>query len=436
MEEGNMPQPRILDFGEDPLAGAFRGFGTAFGNQTVENSQQDALNQILQSIREGDSEEDVLKKLIGARNVPTEKGFKAFDAISKVRQNVKKANEERVAEEKKIATKDKLIKAGLPENLANLYADATVGGQTEIIKYLRQQAEWNPEAKDYLGKLLDTNETPEAKPYSPAATGDITPQSNVPLPEIEEGVEPVGPPPVSIEDDSKLPPAKLFDRQESRFKVQTPLLNTLSDQIKFAETEGNTTNNLIDLNDRGDLEPDVFSRLNRNPFTGDIIFPAFASPQEQLFQKTVNDFISRAKDFFGARVTNFDLERFMARLPTLGNTPEGRRAILKEMQLANELMLLEKKAIQQVFDERGVRNIDWSDAEKIARKRTEKDKSRIEKEIRSVNTILDKEKNEMIKQFKQNVPKGHTLMMKPNGKYAYFPNKNIKSLQEKGYERL
>ena len=81
--------------------------------------------------------------------------------------------------------------------------------------------------------------------------------------------------------------------------------------------------------------------MQQNPNTALAELPAaimdetreeFAISLIQQYIKTLNDFISQAKNFFGARVTNFDLQSFKSRLPSLLNTEEGRRAIIEQMR--------------------------------------------------------------------------------------------------------
>lgn len=95
------------------------------------------------------------------------------------------------------------------------------------------------------------------------------------------------------------------------------------------------------LENLSDKLPENYGRLVINPFTGEPYSIASltqmgVSKETQQFVKTVNDFLSEAKDFFGGRVSNFEVQSFKSRLPNLLNSAEGRRAIIKQMQLIDE----------------------------------------------------------------------------------------------------
>lgn len=105
---------------------------------------------------------------------------------------------------------------------------------------------------------------------------------------------------------------------------------------------------------------------------GNLKLPFLASADAQRYVKTLNEFSSGAKGTFGARVTNFDLAQYMKRFPTLLNTKEGRRQLLEQMKLVNQLNSVYYKNLKKVYDEAGgVRNIDSDRAEYLAEKLSE-----------------------------------------------------------------
>lgn len=75
------------------------------------------------------------------------------------------------------------------------------------------------------------------------------------------------------------------------------------------------------------------------------------SPDQEVYQKAVNDFTASAKNTYGGRVTNFELERFMARLPTLQNSKEGRTRIIQMQKLQNDADILRDKTKQDIIKE-------------------------------------------------------------------------------------
>jgi hypothetical protein len=88
-------------------------------------------------------------------------------------------------------------------------------------------------------------------------------------------------------------------------------------------------------------------------------------PSMERFVKTVNDFLSSAKDTFGARVTNFDIQQFKSRLPGLLNSREGRRQIIEQMKIFNEIESNYRNALKKVYNHYGLDGITEEKAESL-----------------------------------------------------------------------
>lgn len=231
-------------------------------------------------------------------------------------------------QEKEIAKREReFTERGLPPPLARLAAIAPVGGQTEIFKSALE--EFRRGQKPSLKVSEDEGISPEEK---------------------EEEVD-VG-----------LTPAERIKREETRFGKQLERYEGLETKINSLSTENSKIQRLQQLNEGGNL-PKGLGRLNVNLKSGELRVPFLAGADTQEFVKIVNDFLSGAKDTFGARVTNFELDRFMKRLPTLLNTEEGRRAILRQMEIINEINTLHDQGVLDEFDKRGgIRKIDYDQA--------------------------------------------------------------------------
>lgn len=315
----------------------------------------------------------------------------------KVAENERKREEERfreeeVAEAKRERARQALKKSGASEEEIALYDVAPVGGQTKIVE-----------------DIVENRQRSKAPPGMTSAE--------------------------MVDYDSGLTPKERVKRQDARFSLQTPLVNANSNTLTSLENEQLSLNLLDELTDSGKVGEGL-NKLNINPKTGDLLIPQLASPEEQLFVKTVNDFTVKAKDSFGARVTNFELDRFMQRLPTLANSKEGRKLILRQMKIVNELNQMEKKAVQNVFDQYGVRNIDYVDAENKAREQIKDRKEVLRTDYYNLEQLAKKEDAELIKNIKSKVQEGYTAMRKPDGTIKQFPTKNVPNLEEKGYKKL
>lgn len=92
-----------------------------------------------------------------------------------------------------------------------------------------------------------------------------------------------------------------------------------------------------------------------------------AVPKEaERFVKTINDFLTSAKDIFGARVTNYDIAQFKSRLPGLLNSQEGRAEIIKQMQIFNQIEQNYRDALSSVYKHYGLGDIPQEQAEFLA----------------------------------------------------------------------
>lgn len=77
------------------------------------------------------------------------------------------------------------------------------------------------------------------------------------------------------------------------------------------------------------------------------------SPDTEEFEKLSNQFIGGAKAIFGSRVTDNDLKAFMAQIPTLSNTDEGKKKIIHSMKIANEAEHIRADAMKEIIKENG-----------------------------------------------------------------------------------
>lgn len=77
------------------------------------------------------------------------------------------------------------------------------------------------------------------------------------------------------------------------------------------------------------------------------------SPNLEEFEKLSNDFIKDAKSIFGPRITDADLKAFMATIPTLGQTDEGKLAIINNMKMFNKASRVRAEAVKEIIRENG-----------------------------------------------------------------------------------
>lgn len=256
-----------------------------------------------------------------------------------------------------------LEKAGIEpskaDKIAHLMGISSTGGQTEILKHIVDQAS--------RGNI------------------DLFGQSPVDEQQVQDAdIEEQGYQYPDIDNFQGLTSKERVSTQSEYRKINKDLVTENQKQIKGAETQKRSVEQLDRLNKTGKL-PKSFGRLNLNPKTGDLFLPAASNAETQLFVKTVNDFTVKAKDSFGARVTNFELDRFMQRLPTLANTAEGRDLIINQMQSINAIDELHATTLRDVYRKYGISNIDPVQAEEIAE---QKEKAELESLLGNFESIV------------------------------------------------
>lgn len=99
------------------------------------------------------------------------------------------------------------------------------------------------------------------------------------------------------------------------------------------------------------------------------------------FEKLSNQFISGAKAVFGSRITDADLKAYMAQVPTLANTDEGKLKIIEDMKIANKAERVRAKAMKEIIKEYGYRP---EDLPILVEERAGKELDRLSKEFLEV----------------------------------------------------
>lgn len=87
--------------------------------------------------------------------------------------------------------------------------------------------------------------------------------------------------------------------------------------------------------------------------------PALMNPESEEFLKIRQSFLRDAKKYFGARVTNFELEQFLKTIPDLSQSPEGRKRVIANLKRFNRLKILRAKSMRDVIrDNDGIPPLD------------------------------------------------------------------------------
>jgi len=155
-------------------------------------------------------------------------------------------------------------------------------------------------------------------------------------------------------------------KEKQYFKFNEPKLSEIAGKQRNLQLEGARLDRLDELFKEKEKFPSSFTAalFTKEGALNDIAYSQL-TPEAQESVKLIIDMTSGIKDTYGARVTNFDLQTYLRKLPSLLNTPEGKERIIRDLKSINHINQLYNQGIQNIFDEAGGSDkIAFSDAEK------------------------------------------------------------------------
>jgi hypothetical protein len=161
------------------------------------------------------------------------------------------------------------------------------------------------------------------------------------------------------------------EKEKQYFKFNEPKLAQLTDTERKLEIENARFDRLENLFSDPSKFPNSFlaSLFSKEGQLNDVAY-SILTPEAQEAVKLIIDSTSNIKDTYGARVTNFDLQTYLKKLPSLLNSPEGKMRVLRDLQIMNRLNQLHSKGIQEIFSEKGgTDQIPFSTAENLYKKK-------------------------------------------------------------------
>lgn len=393
------------------------------GDREVERRDSAALEKIYNKYR---GDQDMIQKTFQAIQTNPEISNHKKVSATKDLLDLEKYNVERIKATKKdlddsLEKKDlyqALLEDDYPEHEAKLYINSPPGVQQRLTQ---QHNELKSRGLRGKNKSNPTNNQVNAD-VNPVENSDSA-QLDIDTPEEEWPEIP-------------LPENTTFAEQE-KFKAKNQTENNKA-LVKAREKSGAVKGikvRLSLLNQYSEKLPKNMGRIIIDPDTGELqplaSLAGVANKETQAYVKTLNDFLSEAKNYFGGRVTNFDVQAFKSRLPGLLNTEEGRRLILKQMELINELEAAHVEGEEEALKHYG-RNASYSDIVKIADKRVAK------KEANIIDRINDLEaaSNYMDLMAKNPTKFKDTVLMRDTetGKFKAVDKSKVAQRKEEGWQ--
>lgn len=423
----------------------------------TERSDEMALKRSMESLGEDADPRDVLKAIMGTNTYDRKAkdqalqnymGIEKFNEVKRHNQKQEEIALNKVnTKENNEVLKQNLIADGMPEREAQIYIESPRSVQSSIMrghleekgrglrqplaKPVQQPQQGAPQQQQVQPQPEQGQQQATQEPQTVQEQGEVGPEIAPPK-EVEKAIDQITP--QKDEWPKVEPPPETTYAEKEKWRTKNADFNNkeLKELNKKRKTRAESlakTNRLTTLNDSGKI-PEGASRWVINPNTGEPYAVAQllgrVNPETQAFVKTINDYLSVAKDFFGGRVTDFDIKAFKSRLPNLLNTQDGRRMIIEQMKLMEELQSVYDEELEKGFKHYG-RNASYDQITKVVDEKVELRQQEVIKKINS----LDKASKMLGVMQKDPSKKNHTLMQSPpskeypEGQWKAVPNDKV-----------
>lgn len=274
----------------------------------------------------------------------------------------------------------------------------------EKMKQQRLQSYLTPKSQSEMGEQLQ-GEMPESQ----SLYSQLDPQQRLALsqefPEVAR----------EIREQEKIGSREKLAKRKEAFSETKDYRTHIADQARAAEELDPVLDQMEHLIKKGKLTNPIIAKLaDKFGLVG------LLDPSSQQFQGLSVGFLSNAKNVFGARLTNLDVQTYLDKMPRLAQTNEGKKTIISNFRALGEASKVRNKIKNKIIKENhGVPPLDLE--EKVS-ERTEPELDR----------LFDKFNKGFYKPSKTD--SGKILMRNRDGILGEVPEEKIKEAIEKGYQ--
>lgn len=329
--------------------------------------------------------------------------------------------------------KARLVAEGYTENQAERFLDSTPGVKSQIERDFQDRASHGqlpsqqPREAAAMQPVQEAQEQSAQQAPQQAAQELAPAEPEAPVSKRKEWPDLPGP-----ENRSPKEATKWRDNNKA---VNTKRFQEIQKDKAAAESSMVSLGQLKQIQERGNLPSGVARLVMLDKDTGELR-PAVGLTGKQhkdvdLWSKIVNQYVRGAKQMFGGRVTNYDVQVFLKGLPSLMNSSEGRRAIIEMMKVNEQMNLLKAdtwdKGLKAYGDKASYIDIAGAVDEKV-----QPEMSRLTAKASSLIQATDKldERDKDPKKYAAS-----TLMVSPSGKMGWVPTKKLGEYLEKGFQQ-
>lgn len=360
-------------------ADIFRNLGEGLTNQYMHQADESAIRNAINNLGPDASARDILNALTNVktyRNEAKQQALSNFLGVEQFEEVKRRAQEQEnlKREKNELASSNLLSPEQRQESIDNLLAlgytleEADILTNPNITNATKQNLSKRVEEEFARGLRqkplqVDSVTSPNTQ-INPTQANESSIEGNLKEKKMDKGLWEWP----KLDLPQGVTRKELESWRKNNEKENSKILKDLKQKSGSQEKSIVRLNRLESLNGSKKL-PSGIGRLVINPETGEpyalASLAGLVNKETQDFIKTVNDFMIDAKNYFGARVTNFDVQAFKSRLPTLLNTEEGRRVIIQQMRLMEQLQLVHDNALANAIKHYG-RNANYIDIQKVA----------------------------------------------------------------------
>jgi hypothetical protein len=151
---------------------------------------------------------------------------------------------------------------------------------------------------------------------------------------------------------------------------------------------------------------------------------ALENPSSELYNKLSQDLLKGLPETYGSRILKVEVDNFLKTIPTLMNSPDGRRMIASNMLKLGEMKEVYYNAMRR-------------EQKKIEEKKEQYPRDFQQTVFDQVKPQVDRINEEFVKLSEiTSVPKNHIPFFGPNGQIEFVPKEHAQWAQENGGRRI
>lgn len=173
---------------------------------------------------------------------------------------------------------------------------------------------------------------------------------------------------------------EVFEKEADKLEAKrvSELATDISNDFQAAQSEDMRLDRMETLDEKGNLSTPLMVKSLQ---AFGLPLGVLSNPDSEEFSKLEAEFLRDVRQVFpGGRITNYEIQAYLKGIPSLMNSEEGRRSIIRNRRLINEGKKARYNAYKDILKENGGRKPPNLDV--LIQERTADDMARISEEFR------------------------------------------------------